>query len=631
MNRKKTQPERPVQVPSEAQAPVPAGDEKPVGKMADTSAEKGAENTETTAGTPAESTPASEPVTPPHPVRSRLELFRNALQEVAADPTPRTVHGVRVAARRLVAALGVIEQAEPDNESAQAPASAEPKTAAKPAVPDVSTPAAPAHETSAPAETAPSTPEPVATEKTPQAEAAGAKTGDGESSETGTPGSTEDTAGAGPDQLKAALARVKKARKAFRKVALKFANVRDLDVARELLNELGRELMSEGDAGEPAMENLESWLKKRRRKEAGDSTSALTGKNFRRLLRRLSRISELPLESAWSRTALEQQIAELRTQLLTELAALRAKIHDEQALHALRLTGKRLRYTLELWDHPAAVSALHTLQSLQEHLGKHRDWSQLEDLITERRSALLRKERLPEVRQAMAALEPILRRRVDSLVLRFPALSDQLEALLQALPVQTPEAAGVAPDTAPADAAATPAVASESAASAAPPDSAPAAEVSAPAEAPKPAPKRKAPQKKAPQRTASAASAEPTPATSAEVAQAAPAADIGAAGTGAAGTGAADAPTQAPTRAKPRTGSRAPKAKAPAVAPAPAKKAASSAQSNAASGPAKPRVRKPRAAQPKHASEGASNTASEQPSEGASDALVSPQHDEKKV
>lgn len=629
MNRKKTQPESPVQVASEAQAPVPAGDEKPVEKTADASAEKGAENTEATAGNPAESTPASEPVAPPHPVRSRLELFRNALQEVAADPTPRTVHGVRVAARRLVAALGVIEQAEPESESAVTPASAEPGTAA----PDVSTPAAPALETAAPADSAPKdsapkTPEPVAAVETPKVEEAGAKTGDGESSETVTSGSTEDTAGAGPDQLKSALARVKKARKAFRKVALKFANVRDLDVARELLNELGRELMSEGDAGEPAMKNLESWLKKRRRKEAGDSTSALTGKNFRRLLRRLSRISELPLESAWSRTALEQQIAELRTQLLTELAAFRAKIHDEQALHALRLTGKRLRYTLELWDHPAAVSALHTLQSLQEHLGKHRDWSQLEDLITERRSALLRKERLPEVRQAMAALEPILRRRVDSLVLRFPALSDQLEALLQALPVQTPEAAGAAPDTAPADAAATPAVASESAASAAPPDSAPAAEVSAPAEASKPAPKRKAPQKRAPQRKASAASAEPTPATSADVAQAAPAAD-----TGAADTGAADAPTAAPARAKPRTGSRAPKAKAPEVAPAPApaKKAAASAQSDAAPGPAKPRVRKPRAAQPKHAAEGASNTASEQPSEGASDALVSPQHDEKKV
>ena len=478
-------------------------------------------------------------------VFSRFEKLRQAMEEVAEKARPQHIHALRTSSRRVMAALSLLDARVESELDARV------TTPVMAGLTQLQT-------------------------QVHQLQASG-------------------------EALSLELARpLKKAQKSAEKLSAAFAHVRDLDVARSLITELNRELATEGDSDDPAISDLERWLKKRRKRLAEQASTWLSSRRVRRLRKRITRAaaSVSALETSGERMAAMLDAA--REELLAQLPALKGGSMDEKALHAARISARRLRYSLELWGNPASEKALEALQNLQELLGAHRDWSRLEDLMTARRSRLLQSERLPDVRHAMAALEPVLRRRVDSLALRFPTLADQLEHLLRALPLvakdtaATPPAAGdvsaAHEDSASATAVteATPVVAQTHE------PAAPAASPSVPGPAP-----RKTKARSTPRAAAAKASAAASP-TTASPATPAPAP------TAAATTSAAKS---SPSRKKPvpSTRAKAPAAPAPVAEPSPVAEAAvaagavaagavaDAATTSPAKAPVAPRVTRPRA------------------------------------
>jgi CHAD domain-containing protein len=162
---------------------------------------------------------------------------------------------------------------------------------------------------------------------------------------TGRLGAAHELAGAPPSHR---LAELRKA----------LGQVRTWDVHRALLLELA---VPPGDKAEAGWFELLAWIGRRRRQELKSLRRRLNGPA-------LPRCIPPPLPEA--------------RELRRSLARVAAGEETPEILHALRIALKRHRYALE-WRDPGSP-LLAPLRTMGEALGLHRDWLQLERLLSDR-------------------------------------------------------------------------------------------------------------------------------------------------------------------------------------------------------------------------------------------------------
>jgi len=156
--------------------------------------------------------------------------------------------------------------------------------------------------------------------------------------------------------------------------------VRDLDV---LLEQLQRELQSLDPGELPAAQSLIAALGSERDRLQRELLVALAEPAYLRLLDRLA----LPIQASPQppRTSLRKLAARELRRLVGDVQKLGGS-PDEEALHALRIKVKRVRYAVELGGEPTrprterVIGAAKTLQDL---LGEHRDTVVAERLLAD--------------------------------------------------------------------------------------------------------------------------------------------------------------------------------------------------------------------------------------------------------
>lgn len=150
----------------------------------------------------------------------------------------------------------------------------------------------------------------------------------------------------------------------FKKLMKACGDKRNTDVAPEVLR----------DSGVPPDDPTHAHLKKQRKRAEKELIRRLSKKSWLKLAKRAAAPQHKPRGSisAYARTLLP----EMWSELLTAGEAALAVPDDYKMLHHFRILGKKLRYTLELFEglKAADVTArLAALRKLQDHLGKIND------------------------------------------------------------------------------------------------------------------------------------------------------------------------------------------------------------------------------------------------------------------
>jgi CHAD domain-containing protein len=156
--------------------------------------------------------------------------------------------------------------------------------------------------------------------------------------------------------------------------------VRDLDV---LLAHLHDEIATVAAGERTAAQELLSALAVERERLQAELRAALAGPGYLGLLARLAK----PLDAAErpARTSLRKLATRELRRLVRDVEKLGASPADD-ALHALRLRVKRVRYAVELGGRPAraqTVRVLDAAKELQDLLGEHQDTVVAERLLAE--------------------------------------------------------------------------------------------------------------------------------------------------------------------------------------------------------------------------------------------------------
>ncbi|MGH3824397.1 MAG: CHAD domain-containing protein [Pseudonocardiaceae bacterium] len=151
--------------------------------------------------------------------------------------------------------------------------------------------------------------------------------------------------------------------------------VRDADV---LIDRLRAHAAAFGDTGRDAVEILIEALVADRETARAEMLAVLSSRRYTTLLRQLARAVSRPLPAATGRAGATPLVELVRTEYRRLSKAVRAAGEDppDEVLHALRIHGKRLRYTGEL----AATSGrkpvrklVESTVALQDVLGEHQD------------------------------------------------------------------------------------------------------------------------------------------------------------------------------------------------------------------------------------------------------------------
>jgi len=156
--------------------------------------------------------------------------------------------------------------------------------------------------------------------------------------------------------------------------------VRDLDV---LLEQLQREIESLDPGELPAGQAVVAALGAERDRLQRELLAALAEPAYLRLLDRLA----LPLQVAAqpARTSLRKLATRELHRLVRDVQKLGAS-PDDEALHALRIRVKRVRYAVELGGRPArrqTERVIEAAKTLQDLLGEHRDTVVAERLLAD--------------------------------------------------------------------------------------------------------------------------------------------------------------------------------------------------------------------------------------------------------
>lgn len=151
--------------------------------------------------------------------------------------------------------------------------------------------------------------------------------------------------------------------------------VRDADV---LIDRLRERATAFGDTGREAVETLIEALVTDRETARAEMLAVLSSSRYTALLRQLARAVSRPLPAARGRAGATPLVELVRAEYRRLSKAVRAAGDDppDEVLHALRIQGKRLRYTGEL----AATSGrkpvrklVESTVALQDVLGEHQD------------------------------------------------------------------------------------------------------------------------------------------------------------------------------------------------------------------------------------------------------------------
>jgi CHAD domain-containing protein len=180
----------------------------------------------------------------------------------------------------------------------------------------------------------------------------------------------------------------KKHRRRLREFGRNSSPRRDAQAQLALLNEL---------SGDSAWPGATARVCKRLEKRVTQSqhVPATLVKEFRKVERRLRRRlrsyreqvdPDEPAEPVTFRSVALPAAAQLGDELSVALAAIRSPA-DAPALHAARLSAKRLRYTLEAFRpvSPLIAAAVLALTRLQDLLGDARDSARLREIVLEER------------------------------------------------------------------------------------------------------------------------------------------------------------------------------------------------------------------------------------------------------
>jgi CHAD domain-containing protein len=190
--------------------------------------------------------------------------------------------------------------------------------------------------------------------------------------------------------------RVRKMRRRLKKIMDLCGDVRNHDIALEVLHA----------AGAPATGTLERRLRKTRSQIASDLSNRLSGSRGATMNKIRAKEWRDWLRAKAGRA---QTVASTARRVLVPLTAQYFKARDAAAksettadeMHRFRLTAKRLRYTLEIFGPvagPRWKQRIEEIRGLQEHLGGVNDCVVTSDLIG----------------QPNAALDRLLRRRVEA-------------------------------------------------------------------------------------------------------------------------------------------------------------------------------------------------------------------------
>jgi CHAD domain-containing protein len=184
-------------------------------------------------------------------------------------------------------------------------------------------------------------------------------------------------------------AALKKLSRRAKKVTRLPAEVRDLDVALDNVAMLRDEVESTPER--KAAKEMRRRLKKKRRSTDRKVRQQLErDRPVRKLARRLKKA--LARGSADGRDLKGSPVVGVRARDVLNHRDAIGDWDDDQALHALRISVKKLRGTLQArgdGQRRTMRPLLSTLQDVQTLLGEHHDWSELGDRLDLRRCKLL--------------------------------------------------------------------------------------------------------------------------------------------------------------------------------------------------------------------------------------------------
>lgn len=205
--------------------------------------------------------------------------------------------------------------------------------------------------------------------------------------------------------------------------------VRDLDVYLETLPDYQRLLSGEATA---ALEPFRVFLQRHRRLEQRRLVRRLASLRLQRLLADWRSLLTTGGADAWPDMAAWPaiEVARLRIwklyrRFLRQGSAITADSPD-QALHRLRITGKKLRYLVEFFRElypPSEIDVLvKAMKGIQDYLGEYQDCSVQQARLGELdRQMASEGDVPPETHAALAQLVERLRRRQHLLRKEFPA------------------------------------------------------------------------------------------------------------------------------------------------------------------------------------------------------------------
>jgi CHAD domain-containing protein len=233
----------------------------------------------------------------------------------------------------------------------------------------------------------------------------------------------------------------------LRKTARILGAARDLDIALDLINDCQKTLTSAGEALQPV---ITFWQAERRTAYAAVQ-KWLTGKAYSRFLTGFAAFCHTPGTDGMAAHGAEtggmiscQVRHVLPTEIFERYARMRAYeviIEPDvpvQALHRLRIEGKRLRYAVEFVQHLLAPTAtaylLRQLKALQDCLGAINDAAVMQDRL----------RTFAGTQQDVASLEALIAY-LDSLIEQQRATFGNLWAEFTSLETRTQLALAIAP------------------------------------------------------------------------------------------------------------------------------------------------------------------------------------------
>ena len=174
----------------------------------------------------------------------------------------------------------------------------------------------------------------------------------------------------------------KRARAKLRQVGRALGGVREIDVALELVAELGEKQLLVG----PAAARLHRYLRDERdarRERMLDRLSTIHVKKLERDLAELGRtLGMQPQGDAWAQAAAQRMAR--RARRVRDTVATAGALYVPERVHAVRIAVKKLRYALEFADDTGeAQTKPHTrqLKDLQETLGDLHDLEVLHRVV----------------------------------------------------------------------------------------------------------------------------------------------------------------------------------------------------------------------------------------------------------